>query len=319
MSCLQSFINEYEVCHLLCTGRETDAAANSGMPASELQEGRDLDNLEKIRKLLGLAPYSPKAQLNQFAKHRDNVLAEFGRKNWYSEKPGDERLREVATDPDYEEWLHSPLGRVLILSGQNDVSGARHCWLSPVALDLIANLTATDTGPRSSDLCLFYLLGHREEDDTCPHVLAFLTFRLLALNVEALRDEEIYVELWPKLQSYAEIAKSPEMPQNEVQEALEGIALMALNLFDTRKVIWIVLDRVDQCRAPSRWRGNSQRKDGMALVKTIVRLVNQAKVTVKVLAVVNKVDWHVEEQEEDVLGAAQEGSVVIRTFNQYET
>ncbi len=139
-----------------------------------------------------------------------------------------------------------------------------------MALDLIAKLTA-DTTP-NSDPCVFYLLGHREADDTGPHVLAFLILRLLNLNREALRNEVQFAELWADLHSYALVAKDPNAPTHEIQKKLEHIALAALNRFNSGKTIWIVLDRVDKCRAAPGRRGVSHRRDGRALLETMVHL-----------------------------------------------
>ncbi|RYP48746.1 hypothetical protein DL768_005403 [Monosporascus sp. mg162] len=292
-----------------------ETADNVLLPTEELQNERDFDNLEKIRKLLGLEAFSHEADLTQLDSHRRSVAAEFQQKNWYSEKTPDEQLGAVVSDPAYKEWLGSPQSRVLVLLGENYVIGASHCWVSPVALDLIAKFTASTTP--DPDPCVFYLLGLREVDDTCPHVLAFLILRLLSLNKEALRNEVQFAELWADLQSYARVAESPDAPAHEVQRTLEKVALRALNLFDAGKTVWIVLDRVDKCRAAPGQRGNSQRRGGRALFETLVHLVERATVRVKVLGVVNRADWHIEEQA-DELGEEQEGNVVIRTFNQSE-
>ncbi|RYO75236.1 hypothetical protein DL762_010104 [Monosporascus cannonballus] len=227
---------------------------------TELQSDRDFDNLEKIRELLGLEAFSHEAHLAQLNNHRRSVAAEFQRKNWYSEKTPDEQLCVVVSDPVYKEWLDSPHSRVLVLSGENYVIGASHCWVSPVALGLIAKLMAgTTPGP---DPCVFYLLGLCER-------------------------------------------------------TLEKIARRALNMFGAGKTVWIVLDRVDKCRAASGPRGKSHRRSSRALLETLVHLVERATARVKVLGVVNRADWHVEEQA-DELGEEQEGNVVIRTFSQSE-
>ncbi|RYP03960.1 hypothetical protein DL765_010351 [Monosporascus sp. GIB2] len=280
-----------------------------------LQSDRDFDNLEKIRELLGLEAFSHEAHLAQLNSHRRSVAAEFQRKNWYSEKTPDEQLCAVVSDPAYKEWLGSPHSRVLVLSGENYVIGASHCWVSPVALDLIAKLMSGTTP--DPDPCVFYLLGLREVDDTCPHVLTFLILRLLSLNKEALRNEVQFAELWADLQSYARVAESSDAPAHDVQRTLEKIALRALNMFDAGKTVWIVLDRVDKCRAAPGPRGKSNRRGGRTLLETLVHLVERATARVKVLGVVNRADWHVEEQA-DELGEEQEGNVVIRTFSQSE-
>ncbi|KAJ6443245.1 LIM domain-containing protein [Purpureocillium lavendulum] len=277
-----------------------------------LQNDSDFTNLERVRNLLGLEPFSPETHLVQLDRHRSDVRAEF-RVNPYSPAAPDEALRVILDDSSYQEWRGSPCSRLLVLSGKNCVPRATHCWVSPVALDLAAKLEA-DTAP-NSDPSVFYLLGRRDEEDTHLHVLSSLVYQLLSINKTGMRDEAQFRELWAALQRYKAASESSGGRVREVKRALEDAALRSLNMFGAGRTVWIVLDRVDRCRTAPGPGATLSQKDRLALLRSMVCLVERAAATVKILAVSNRVDWRVEEQE-DELGQEREGSVVIRTFSQ---
>ncbi|KAI5460479.1 hypothetical protein BGZ63DRAFT_247756 [Mariannaea sp. PMI_226] len=280
----------------------------------ELQNDRDFNNLETIRGLLRIEAFSPEALLTQFRTHQSNLAAEFRSGSLSSDMTPRERLGMVRNDTEYKEWLDSQRSGMFILSGQNCFIGATHCWVSPVALDLIEKFVwepQTDSNP---DPCVFYLFGHRDTDETCSEVLSLLIFELLSMNKEALRHGQEFCELWAELRSYAQLAQSRDAPQYEVQQGPYKVALRAIDLFGPNRTIWIVLDRVDKCRLAPGQRG-SQHRGGRMLLQTMVHLVEQAVPRVKVLAVVNRADWHVEDQV-DELGQQREESVMIQTFHE---
>ncbi|UNI23974.1 hypothetical protein JDV02_009759 [Purpureocillium takamizusanense] len=275
---------------------------------SVLQTTHDFETLEKVRKLLRLEPFSAEAHLKQLDIHRSNVRDEF-RKNWYPSETSDEESDAVLKNPSYEEWRWSPSSQLLILSGKNYSRHTTHCWVSPVALDLAANFTASNDPNTAA--CVFYLLGRRKEEDTYAHVMTFLTHQLLSVNKGPLQDKPQFDEMWSALNSYEAAVSSPSGDRHKIREKLRDAALRALNMFGAGKTVWIILDRVDQCRpephliTPRNYPG----RDSRALLAALVYLVEQATVTVKVLTVVNRLDWAVEEQL-DEFGRSKEGSMV---------
>ncbi|KAI8306399.1 hypothetical protein K4K59_011500 [Colletotrichum sp. SAR11_240] len=227
-----------------------------------LQENTDKINLEKISKLLGVLPLPDDNRHANLSRHQGNVAAEFSWKNDYSGATVEERMQAVENDSCYQEWLVGSQSRVFVMSGANDNRNARHCWVSPVALNMVARFKSDKSRPDSS-LYVFYLLGLRDEDDTWDHVISFLTYKLLELNKRALRNEEQCRQLWADLRSYADLrADSARMKPTDVTEKLERIALGAL-----------------------------------------------------ILAVVNRADWHIED-EADEMDEKMMGSLVVRTYRQ---
>ncbi|RSL74137.1 hypothetical protein CEP53_000477 [Fusarium sp. AF-6] len=280
----------------------------------QLQNGLDLDKLEEVRKLLRTELPSDEDLFAQLRNHQSNVAAEFQPDYSFGEKTPSERLSMVKNDKAYKEWLSSQRSGMFILSGENHVNGATHCWVSPVALGLIEKLVRGEPDT-NTDPCVFYLLGQRDTNETCPDVLTFLIIKLLAKNKEALHHKEKFAELRADLQAYLRLAESHEASQYEVQRGLEKVALRVVNMFDPDRPIWIVLDRVDQCKVGPRQRNASQRRGGPTLLRSMVHLVEQAVPRVKVLAVVNKADWPVEDQV-DELDQQRKESVTIRTFHE---
>ncbi|KAL3303785.1 hypothetical protein RB213_001158 [Colletotrichum asianum] len=281
----------------------------------ELQENTDKINLEKISKLLGVLPLPDDNRHANLSRHQGNVAAEFSWKNDYSGATVEERMQAVENDSFYQEWLVGSQSRVFVMSGVNDNRNARHCWVSPMALNVVARFKS-DKSRADSSLFVFYLLGLRDEDDTWDHVISFLTYKLLELNKRALRNEEQCRQLWADLRSYADLrADSAKAKPTDVTEKLERIALAALNMFDAGKTIWIILDRVDRCHVMPGQSRKTNRKGGRSLLRMMVQSAEKSSVTVKILAVVNRADWHIED-EADEIGGKMAGSLVVRTYRQ---
>ncbi|KAK3329967.1 hypothetical protein B0H66DRAFT_635071 [Apodospora peruviana] len=283
------------------------------LTAPEMQNDHDL---EAVRTLLGLQAVSERAKVAQFEAHRRNVAVEFEQSDCCFETTLAQRLRAIEEDRDYKDWLESPRSQLLVLEGRNEVIEASHCWASAVALNLIAKLA--DAAP-SSNPYAFYLLGLRDREESSLDVLSNLILQLLSLKTEAPRDRAQFSELRAELEEYARMGQPSHLATHysahRLKEKLQEIALRAVNLFSEETTVWIILDRVDHCRVVPELRQNSRRRDGRALLQSMVHLVEKAAVTIKVLAVINRVDWHADR---DDLEAKQEESVIIREFSQQE-
>lgn len=255
---------------------------------------------------------SREAHLDQLHKHEKNVNRDFGIRNLIQTKSHTERLASVEKDPEYLKWLESPDSGPFVLLGNNFVTRASHCWLSSMACRLIE--TKTTASPSS---CVFYLLGQQETEDTCVKVMSAVVFRLLSLNKTILRKEEYYTELCAGLQLYQQLSCSTEDKSREMQRLLKDVAVKVANMLDEDTTIWIMLDRVDKCRAPPSRRKthHHHRRDGLALLEISLHLVEQSKTRIKVLAVVNKSDWRTEGVEDD-LDQTREGSFVLLKCDQ---
>lgn len=144
-----------------------------------------------------------------------------------------------------------------------------------------------------------------------------MILRLLSLNKTILRKEEYYSELYADLQLYQQLSRSAEDKSREMQGLLKDVAVKVVDMLDEDMTVWIMLDRVDKCRAaPSRQKTHRHhRRDGLALLRVMLHLVEQSKARIKVLAVVNRSDWHMEDDVDD-LDQTREGSFVLLKCDQ---
>jgi hypothetical protein len=279
----------------------------------ELQAGHDGDRLERVKALLDLQTYSPDDELELLTKYESHINEDFDR-NWpYLERMQGNRLEELKTHPDFQKWRLSIHSCMLVLVGYNNDSvwSARDCWLSPLALNVITNLKK----PGQADPCAFHIIGLGEQPEPFPRILLCIVFQLLKLNAQALhkRDGSQYANLCTAIREYREaVAKAGDESQKysgETSVLLQKVALGVLNMFDSTKTVWIILDRVDRCEAALKT--NHRKK----LLQRLVYLVEKAEVKVRVLAVVNGCDWRVDE-EGDELGHSIPVSLIIHTERQ---
>jgi hypothetical protein len=133
----------------------------------------------------------------------------------------------------------------------------------------------------------------------------------LSQNKEALRNTALYDELWAEVQELKEVIQKGKSPP-AVHSIIHNVALRSLNMLDESQPVWIIIDRLDQCHGDGTI--NSDRK---SVLKILLRLVEseELKVKIRVLIVVNGVDWKVKEQE-DELGSEKDGSITISELHQ---
>jgi hypothetical protein len=281
-------------------------------PLSELQEGHDSDRLADLKAMLGLETYSQEHEMEVFAKYQRDINAYLDQSWIYFERMQGLRLETFKAHPDVQAWQSSPDSRMLLLAGYNHESmySSGECWLSPFAVDTIASMGNSG----QADPYAFYILG-RGELDLFPQVLSSIIVQLLVQNRQALRIEAQHAELRAEIKEYHEAANVGDKEHEEHKYSdkalrlLQKIALRVLNMFEPTQTVWIIIDRVDRCKLGSKF--NHRKK----LVKTMVHLVERAKVKVRVLAVVNGFDWKVDEQS-DEFEQSNEESVILHIDRQ---
>lgn len=294
-----------------------------------LQASQDSQNVDNMRQLLGLEPFSLDMQRERLARYRRDIAAEFDDSD-FSERSYTDRLQVIESHPDFQDWVSHPGSRLLVLSGRNYVSDSPHCWASPVALDLIANLTEahipidTDNLQEKSALldnvCVFHTSPPRDEKYTFPGVATWLVYQLICANQHFLRNEKQATALRADLERFLDSHKRHgTVPAME--EPLKRLVLTALDFYAAEdKTVWIILDRVDRGDDDVSWRGRRQRDvHRRALLRMIACAVHETSATVKILAVVNSVDWDVEGLEDDFCRSKEARErVVIREIREEE-
>lgn len=264
----------------------------------ELLESRDQERLDKIRVDLGIEVYSPEKDLRSLHKYKTDLEADFG--PYYDFEPRPHKI--VEDNPVFQEWHCSNTSRLLLLSGHKDVIDAPHCWVSPVAIDLITYLTEP-ASKKASDICVFYMFGRRDEDEPFTRVLAFFIHRLLCQNKQALHRQDVFDELKSELSAYVQDATKQKTSSLGSEEHLEAILLRVLHSFEVSQTIWFILDRVDKCQTATE-RTTHRR----AILKVLSYVVERSVIRLMVLAVVNTRDWIVEDFIAEIQGEDKEGA-----------
>ncbi|KAI1359171.1 hypothetical protein F5Y08DRAFT_349924 [Xylaria arbuscula] len=264
----------------------------------DLRRDNDSYKLEYIRNVMDLPPHSDATEYGNLERAREDVKREY--RDWYARlRTPNDPLASVRNNQVFLSWRTSSKHRILLLIGYNKVKQARHCWLSPIALDLITE----GNPPKQEDLYVSYLLNTMASNKRFEHVACSLLFRLLSAHPHVLRDGEQYSELQAELQSYKSAIDAHSQLQT-TQTLLTTIALRVLNMFDPSKTVWIIVDRIDECRnePEDKSRQETRNLHRKTLLKFLVRLVEDEslRVKVRVLGVVNGLDWRAEEHRDEI-------------------
>ncbi|KAI0897172.1 hypothetical protein F4806DRAFT_495680 [Annulohypoxylon nitens] len=277
----------------------------------QLRDEQRGNRLLKIKELLNLRGYSIRHESEPLQKYRGdlNVIMEY---RWHElESMRGYRLEKFRNHPNFQTWQDSSHSCMLVLAGYNNESvySDRECWLSSIALDMIESFRKSE----ESDPYAFYVLGRQEHNLLAP-VLSRVILQLLTLNPQVLQNEKQYIELCAELEEYrgaVEVEKQSHNEQengNTITKLLQKVALRVLNLFEQTRPIWIILDRVDQCKL-------GKKDDRKKLMKALVHLLEKAAVKVRVLVVVNGWDWRVDKVS-DEFGQIHQESVIVHTEEQ---
>ncbi|KAK8119829.1 uncharacterized protein PG998_004455 [Apiospora kogelbergensis] len=273
---------------------------------NELQEGKCSERLSRLRTALKMNPRRLNDQEEQLALRKYGVEDEYGDTSAFE---------HVEADPKFRQWLDSAGSQVFVLNGINADDRATHCWLSPVALKLIADKSSLEKTQGATDICISHILNLRVEDNSFDHVIRSLIDRILLKNKHRLGRREVEA-VDREVEEYSSLAANPEAEMYQVQDALTKILVQSLALFDPKTTVWMILDRAEQCYLPraqiTPGRINQQRK---ALVKALVHTAERTGLVLKVLLVVNNAEWKVEKHADD-LGQKKSDSLVIGTFEE---
>ncbi|PVI01686.1 hypothetical protein DM02DRAFT_590815 [Periconia macrospinosa] len=270
---------------------------------AELLHRQYTEKLQKLRVLLQVERYSPENYLDQLAKRRRDVAAEYDTAAAFE---------CVEMSESFKDWLHSATSQVFVLSGHND-SYATHCWLSPVALKLIAEKTSSASS-NPANICIFEMINLRNENTSFEHITRSLIYQLILSSKHGLSKEQEVEKLDRDMEKYSRLVAKSDAPMHQIQETLAKILAQSLTLFDPGTTVWVIIDRADQCRtARANETSGTKNQQRKALMRTLVHAVEQSPITMKILVVVNTSDWDVQKYADD-FGQEKEESLVIEKF-----
>ncbi|CAI6341352.1 unnamed protein product [Periconia digitata] len=271
---------------------------------NELLERQYTEKLDRLRIALRMDRYSAEDLQDQLITRTKGVAREY---------EASKALESVERSGAFRSWLLSHTSQMFVLSGRND-RHATHCWLSPVALKLIADKTAPEAAQNAANICIFEILNLRNEKNTFEHITRSLIYRLLLNSKHGLAEEGKVEKLDKEMEMYTRLAANPKVAVYQIQETLSKIMVQSLTLFDPGTTVWIILDRADQCRTSREKESSGTRNQQQkALLRTLVHAVEGSSIVLKILVVVNATDWDVQKHAND-LRQKKEDSVVIETY-----
>ena len=231
----------------------------------EIQDTHNSDRLNEIQSLLGLELYSEDTELELLQKYRRDLEVDEYLSSPYCERMEGSRMDAMKNDEVFQNWFSSACSRMLLLLGYNNAAiySAPNCWLSPLAINMISSIRqAPNAGP-----CAFYIPRLHNDDASFPKAVLSMVFQILSADKAVLQDNR-HSKLLVEIRAHHDTIQRGEASQ----EAVQGIALKALNLFGPSTTIWLVVDCVDKCR-----KSNGQNDFRKRLLRTLVALVEKAK------------------------------------------
>lgn len=165
-----------------------------------------------------------------------------------------------------------------------------HCWTSPVALSTIASLH------EQSAYLAFYIF--RVDAFTPAHTaLADILSQLLEAKRLGLCDNSSFSTVRAWVEKMAEVCRSDD--EIDKLDALIDMASRMMSLYQPEDVVYIVLDRVDRCCTSGQ----------LEMLKGLVRMMDQASCTMKVLIVAEGTFWNVKVSKLKAVAKSQRVSV----------
>ena len=282
--------------------RESTAPLKSEVLRScvELQNAHDHDRLNEVQRLLGLDDFSEEAHRKGWDKHNEAVDKDDDLNAEMFQQMRGSKLDSFRACEDYQSWAHSERSCLLILSGYNNFSlEVDQCWLSPIAAAAVKDFDQQDIDP------IYAYFALPQKGKLLYDVVAVILLQLLRRKSGSLRNERQHAELRTELGRFRQTG----LDESDKVLAMERVALRVIDFFEESETLYIVVDRADRCRDP---KVVDHRK---ALLRIFVKMVEAARCTLRVLAVIDGHSWRVENYR-DELGAKMEGRVIVRTEEQ---
>ena len=265
--------------------------------------------LTEIQRLLSLSTFSSENQRKELDQYREALESDEQLNAVYFEQMRGLRFDSFKICKDYESWIKSEHSCLLILSGYNNKSIIHldKCWLSPVAMAMITDLTLCPSHP----IYAYYVFDPQGE--LLYRAFSVIFLQLLRRKCQVLRNksqcDEFRAELY-ELQKYEHRDKKVMETEDERLSALHKVALRVMGFFDESETVYVILDRAECCCDFKKTVDHRK-----PLLKTLVKMVEAARCKLRVLVVINGYQWNVE-QRRDELEEKMEGRVIVHSAEQ---
>ncbi|KAF2232960.1 hypothetical protein EV356DRAFT_578033 [Viridothelium virens] len=270
--------------------------------------------LREIRRSLNLQEYSGSTNLDNLEKHRRRIYDSDDPMNSpLYQQMRDRTLEEFFQSDVYQTWTQSDKSQILLLYGSNDEDvETQQCWLSPIAVGAIDSFR----NGSSSAACAFHVLqqGGTLIEDVIPKVL----LQLLEQNSTVLGDQKRSNELWISLNRYQRHTERNKVRSADVDDrlsALKEVAQRIIDLFDESQQVFLILDRIDRCRNFKKDRDGEYADDRHHLLQTLIEITDVARCKLRILIVVDALEWP-EEKWKDRLDVAGQRSMLVHRRHQ---
>ena len=253
---------------------------------TELQQDNDSNHLVRIQQALVLQTWTSNRHKTDRHQYRQLVNYEYGEETRY-ERMTDERINNFRRSSAFMEWETPSRSGLLMLVGATNPGISQfkhHCWISPLALDLIDRLgDSAGANPHASYLFPF---GRQV---SMFFAMPVLLLQLLRHKRKQLGDPEQREDLLANINAYIELRQreSEDLKLLEQKiEALEKLVALVIRLFKPQDTVYLVLDRVDLCP-------EDEQDD---LMRILTCMIKQAACSVKVLIVADVTMWKVSDR-----------------------
>jgi hypothetical protein len=176
--------------------------------------------------------------------------------------------------PVYQKWKSSRESLLLLLIGVNDELAEgdprRHCWVSIPAFKLRDELCDDS----SFHATFAFSLG--EHTSIFP-ALCKISIQLLRCKQSVVCEDEYFGDLLALLIKYHQV----KVDRETRLAALKAILLKTMTIFEPDEVVYIIVDRVDQCEEHG--------QDDM--INVLLDMASSSKCVLKILVVAKKTYW----------------------------
>lgn len=256
------------------------------LPAG-LREDSDNQKMDKIQELLDLSTWTLKQRRQELQEYKQSIDRECADDQIFQTMRSGSINQYRREAQHFRKWEDSDKSSMLLLIGANHesvVSLRHHCWMSPLALNLMDKYHST-AGTRASAYA-FYAFKLPVQTQIYP-VASEILFQLLRWKKHELGGSgDRLAFLFAKLKEYHAIDVNNDDEDTKL-EALRHVAATTMQLFAPDETIYLILDRIDRCYRDHR----------ANLLDFLTEIMELAACPVKILAVANSVGWDIRKKD----------------------
>ncbi|KAL9625326.1 MAG: hypothetical protein Q9160_000389 [Pyrenula sp. 1 TL-2023] len=266
--------------------RENEELKNEIM---KLHEGNDNRDLMMIQDLLGLPTWSLKRRRQELLEHKQSIDRERAGETILETLRYGSMNRYKAEALHFKAWESPGKSSMLLIVGSNHESivGLRnHCWMSPLALDLMDHYFTAAAGGKAFNAFYVFKLYERTRVYAAASEILFQLLRWKKRYLGT-RDDHL-ANLRAKLQEYRGIDVESNSSDHDAKlEALSQVSVTVMGLFEAHETVYVVVDRVDRC----------EKNEEAEFLNFLISLMDYAACSLKILVVANKSGWDIDRGE----------------------